>query len=85
MNLHWTYRLTDVGEPQWAAEGLGVSYVVTELPNGTFVLTASDLAGGTTEVSRLSRQVGLQSEQDAKRQAQNWYDNSLGVVDDGND
>ncbi len=79
MNLHWTYRLTDAGEPQWQAEGLGVSYVVTEIV-GAFLLTATDLAGGTIDVPGLPRPVKLQSEQDAKRLAQNWYDSSLGAV-----
>jgi hypothetical protein len=69
-----------------ATEGLGVSYVMTEIPAlGTFLLTATDLAGGTADLPRLSGPVHLRSEQDAKRLAQNWYDSSLGTVDDGDD
>lgn len=75
VQLHWDHRLTDRGESQWTAEALGNTFVVTELPNGTYVVTATDIAGGPPfGVGALSSAVECDSEEDAKKLAQSWYE-----------
>ena len=75
--LHWHDRATDQGEAQWAAEALGITYVVTKLATGAYLLAATDRVGGTPDVPALSRPVTCDSEEDAKGLAQSWYEDLI--------
>jgi hypothetical protein len=75
LQLHWDHRVTDRGEAQWAFEALGVTFLVTELADDAYLLTTTDLAGGPPGgVPALSRPVKCDSEEDAKKLAQSWYE-----------